>query len=734
MKRINILLILVAFFCSAQSVMAEEWSYDFENFASAIKGEGPKKAIDATLNGLDWHMYGVRSKVDDAGDYAEGQGSMRIYGTINSAKEMTNFTLTSPRDIGTFKFMIGANSDWKDHQVEWIVQWSTNGESWTTVGEAFKAGETAVEISRTINQRFARVRIVRADYTEFEFGKASSYSYIANIDNMTITDISAGPTVSLTASTSELNFGELVLGTTLEKTFTVSYTGGDGTPQITVKGQDEGAFTFTRNAGENAGTETIAVTCRASRRGTHSAFLSIVYGNLTTNVNLTAVGKKADENQLFSGGEGTEANPYLISSDVDLLELSDEVEKKINNFKGKYFKMTNNISMRDVSSFRSIGNNFGRSPEETNFIRPFSGIFDGSGYTVSDLRISRPDNTFCGLFGIVSGATIKNLTVSKSNFYAQAGVAAIVGVALGSSTIENCHTTADVEVSNERYYAAGICGGVLQDDGARVSDCTNAATVTGSWGMTAGVIAYADQPGFLIERCGNYGAITDRNSHVGGIIAATKNTIYINDCYNAGDINMLNEQGVANTRGAGILGSAETIDVGGMIYINNCYNVGKLSTLAQSLHPIFDATVFWEPGNYSLNNNYYSQEINGITYDSEIDPEYAVISLTIQEMKSDDFLKKLNRWQSTWIFKDGVNNGFPVPQGQINTAIEPTVATTQPAIAIVDGKLTVNGNYTDIAVYDINGKRINANASLTKGMYIVKVTIDGKTFVTKLVR
>lgn len=171
-----------------------------------------------------------------------------------------------------------------------------------------------------------------------------------------------------------------------------------------------------------------------------------------------------------------------------------------------------------------------------------------------------------------------------------------------------------------------------------------------------------------------------------------------------------------------------------MIYINNCYNVGKLSTLAQSLHPIFDATVFWEPGNYSLNNNYYSQEINGITYDSEIDPEYAVISLTIQEMKSDDFLKKLNRWQSTWIFKDGVNNGFPVPQGQINTAIEPTVATTQPAIAIVDGKLTVNGNYTDIAVYDINGKRINANASLTKGMYIVKVTIDGKTFVTKLVR
>lgn len=734
MRKFNIQLILVALLCSVQSAFAEEWSYNFENFNTAINSAGARTAISATLNGLEWRMYGVTSKKENQGDYAIGDGSMRIYGIVNKAKEMTHFTLATKRDIGTFKFMFGANEQWVNHQVEWIVQWSTNGESWTTVGDPFRASNFAIEVERVINQPSALVRIVRADYTTYDFKSGTSYGFLAHIDNMSISDITAEPSVTLSASAGVLDFGEMALGATAEKTFTVNYAGGEGEPEITLDGQDKDAFTFTQQTDATAGTQTISVSCKAYRRGTHTAFLNIHYGGLETNVNLTAVGKRADDNQKFSGGEGTETNPYLISSDLDLLELSDDVEMKLNTYKGKFFKMTNNISMKDATNFRSIGNNFGRTADDENYIRPFSGTFDGAGFTISDLKISRIDNLFVGLFGIINDATIKNLTISKSKLNAKAGVAAVAGLMLNASVIEHCHTTADVEIICDNFYAAGICGGALNGKGGRISDCTNSATVTGNTGMTAGVIGYSGQEGFLIERCGNYGTITDKISFVGGIIAGTENTIHINDCFNAGEINMLNSQSANNTRGGGILGSAEKVDKG-MIYINNCYNVGRFNTLAQSLHPIFDCTVFWEPGNYTLKNNYYSQEINNYQYDSEYVPEeHKVIAVSVAEMKTDAFIKKLNVWHNTWIFKDGVNNGFPVPEGKVASAINTTNATAKPVISIVNGKLVVSGNCTDIVVYDVNGKRVNADALFTKGLYIVKMTVDGKTFATKVMR
>lgn len=730
MKKTNIWILLIFCLCSVQKSFAEEWTYNFDNFMTATAGNGPKRAIDAELNGLMWHMYGVRTNADGT-DYVDGAGSMRIYGEINSAKELTNFTLTMPRDIGTFKFTVCANETWVDYQKSWIVQWSHDGEQWTTIGDVFTAGADPVEISRDINQKNARVRIVRSDYATYDYTKGTSYSYITNIDNMTITDMQGDVEVVFNTSESALDFGEIKLGESIEKRFTLRYQGYDSRPAMELIGQDASMFTFSSAAGEEGGTEDVTVTCKAMRRGDYKATLHIVYGAQSIDVALTAVGVKANESQLFSGGDGTSENPYLISGELDVVELSDLVEKSQNSFRGKYFRMTNDISMKEVRNFRPIGNNFDRTPESEAYLRPFSGTFDGDGHTVSDLNMTWTFNNFCGLFGIIDAATIKNLTVAKSKLYAQFGIAAIVGVALGSSVIENCHTTADVEISNERFYAAGICAGFMQDDEGRISDCTNAATVKGKWGMTGGVLGGNSQPRLLIERCGNSGTITDENSHVGGIVASTDQPININDCYNTGDINMINAQAAANTRGGGILGSADMLQEG-VIRINNCYNVGRFNLTAQNLHPIFDGMTFFDESFYELHNNYYSKEINPYGYDDEISEENAVINLSVATMQSIEFLALLNRWQPTWAFVEGQNKGFPIPVGKIETGILNTDNGVSAVVKVVDGRLIVKDSRAQVEIYDINGRRVEADRTVPGGIYIVKTVVEGKTRIGKI--
>ncbi len=56
----------------------------------------------------------------------------------------------------------------------------------------------------------------------------------------------------------------------------------------------------------------------------------------------------------------------------------------------------------------------------------FQGTFDGGGHTVSGVCINKNDSTCQGLFGYVSGATIKNVGVVDSNISAKQYVGGIV--------------------------------------------------------------------------------------------------------------------------------------------------------------------------------------------------------------------------------------------------------------------------------------------------------------------
>ena len=102
----------------------------------------------------------------------------------------------------------------------------------------------------------------------------------------------------------------------------------------------------------------------------------------------------------FGGGTGTAADPYLITSGAELAYLAQSVNGG-NAYAGKYFTLMYDLDLRE-REFTPIG----------TYEKPFSGIFDGGGHTISGLSIStftKSDRVMIGLFGHVQDGQLSNL-------------------------------------------------------------------------------------------------------------------------------------------------------------------------------------------------------------------------------------------------------------------------------------------------------------------------------------
>ena len=110
--------------------------------------------------------------------------------------------------------------------------------------------------------------------------------------------------------------------------------------------------------------------------------------DLLYNKTFTIVGSK------FSGGDGSEENPYLISNIDDFENLSRD-----SSYWGKHFKLTNNINF-DNKEITGIG-------DKDN---PFTGTFDGNYCELQNVKIVTPRSNSLGVFSYSNGV-IKNLFV-----------------------------------------------------------------------------------------------------------------------------------------------------------------------------------------------------------------------------------------------------------------------------------------------------------------------------------
>lgn len=95
----------------------------------------------------------------------------------------------------------------------------------------------------------------------------------------------------------------------------------------------------------------------------------------------------------------------------------------------------------------------------------FRGTFDGNGHYVSGLYYKVPEGysvSIVGFFRVLSGATVKNLTIKNTYFHAESNIGAIAGYAVGStSNIINCRVESDVTVVKGPEGQAPNLGGIL---------------------------------------------------------------------------------------------------------------------------------------------------------------------------------------------------------------------------------------------------------------------------------
>ena len=232
-----------------------------------------------------------------------------------------------------------------------------------------------------------------------------------------------------------------------------------------------------------------------------------------------------------AGGDGTEQNPYLISSAGDLEQIANDPLA--------YYALTDDIDMTDLAG-------------SWNVIPTFGGHLDGRNHAIKNMYIST-DSDYCGLFGMLDAeSSVKNLVfidpvieMRPKNYY--------TGVLAGMSmkaTVDNIH-----------IFNAKIIGG------------KNSNTI-------GGVIGEANYY-TTIKSCSVNDIIIDAPNamYVGGISGDTRTTTTINACY-VGNLHSDNSRITAGNDVGGIAG-----ETGQNCEVTNCkvdaaitggYNVGGL--------------------------------------------------------------------------------------------------------------------------------------------------------------
>ncbi|MDN5290088.1 MAG: hypothetical protein PWQ06_327 [Anaerophaga sp.] len=211
----------------------------------------------------------------------------------------------------------------------------------------------------------------------------------------------------------------------------------------------------------------------------------------------------------FSGGAGTEADPFQIKTPKDLDEIRNYLGS---SHADKYFALVNDIDLQVYLSEGNPGYNNGLFWERLGYYEYFEGHLNGNNFSVLNLKINRPDDYINGLFGYVNSAEIINLNVSVDPFaeiVGKSGTAILAGSVFGGSIISNVHVSG--KVNAEPGNVGGLAGSFT--NGSVISDCSATVEVVSTGNAVGGLIGANNG---TILRCHVEGAVTG-GEFVGGI-------------------------------------------------------------------------------------------------------------------------------------------------------------------------------------------------------------------------
>ena len=221
-------------------------------------------------------------------------------------------------------------------------------------------------------------------------------------------------------------------------------------------------------------------------------------------VSITVTGSTAaqstgliDANTSDIAGSGTSGDPYIITNISELQAIEDDLDA--------HYKLGSNI---DASVTAKSNNGSGFNPIGT-VNQSFTGSFNGDGYTITGITISRQEKDNVGLFAVMNGS-VSNVQINAADITGQGDFPDGVGIVAGrigtTGEVTNVETSGEVSGSE---YVGGIAG------------------------LTAGNISSSASSTTT--------SITDGRGRLGGLVGGLGNSagssVHIEDSHASGNIN-----------------------------------------------------------------------------------------------------------------------------------------------------------------------------------------------------
>jgi hypothetical protein len=213
----------------------------------------------------------------------------------------------------------------------------------------------------------------------------------------------------------------------------------------------------------------------------------------------------------FTRGDGSVDNPFVITTAMELAHIT--------MHPSSHYVQGANIDVADDSRFVSGFDMICGAGI------PFSGSFDGAGYTIANLRInSAADHV--GLFAENIG-TIQNVSIISgeitSTAQTRANVGGIVGFNYGGGRVTASRNGARIS-ARSLSYVGGIAG---YNFGGRITDSFNTARVTG--GAYTGGLVGVNWEGATLAGSYNVGIVEGENFT--GAVAGVNDNSAVTNCF-----------------------------------------------------------------------------------------------------------------------------------------------------------------------------------------------------------
>jgi hypothetical protein len=219
----------------------------------------------------------------------------------------------------------------------------------------------------------------------------------------------------------------------------------------------------------------------------------------------------------YSGGSGTEEEPYLISTGQQMYLIGSD-----SNDWDKHFKLMADIDMSEYTGtmYNIIGNDD----------YPFEGVFDGNGHTISNFTYNSSGINGIGLFGWIDdpNAEIKNLGLIEPDVNIGddgSGAGALVGVLVHGSV-------SGFYVEGGNVTGKNYVGGLVGRNWGDISNSYSSSGVTGD-SYVGGLVGYNHYG--EISNSYSAGEVTGGNL-VGGLVGSRSNCIFTS-CFWDSDVN-----------------------------------------------------------------------------------------------------------------------------------------------------------------------------------------------------